>query len=183
MALDDTDRRRFLIAAIVSLLALPALWWANRDDGSAGPNVATAGVEIAADSDPSTTADQVETTIGRSNLPTADTTTGSAPVFLDGPVPNAVGVSEIAVPAGSPESSMLTNASYRSSIADSETCLSKSMTPGREVTVINLDNNRMTTCRIGLAPATQVEDLVMHTDLFVVLADLTDAPIPVEIRP
>lgn len=181
MALDDTDRRRFFLAAIVSMLALPALWWVNRDDQSAGPNLATAGVEIAADA--ATAADDVTTTLAESNLPPLDTTTGSAPVFLDGPVPNAVGVTEIAIPAGSSDSSILTTASYRSSISGSDVCLSKTVTPGREITVVNLDNNRMTTCRVGLAPATQVEELVMHTDLFVVLADLTDAPIPVEVRP
>ncbi|NND74981.1 MAG: hypothetical protein HKN44_08245 [Ilumatobacter sp.] len=186
MALDDTDRRRFFLAAIVSLLALPALWWANRDDGSAGPNVATAGVEIAGDTastaSPASPAD-TDTTIGESRLPPVQTVRGSDPVFLDGPAPNAVGVSEIAVPATSATEAVMAQATYRSSVVDAATCLTKTLQPGRTVTIVNLDNNREATCQLRLGPATQVDDLVVHTDLFIELADLTDAPIPVEIRP
>lgn len=181
MALDDTDRRRFVIAAIVSMLALPALWWANRDDGSAGPNLATAGVEVRSESAPDRTVADRGT--DESNLPSAQTVGGSDPVFLEGPVPNPVGVSEIAVPAGGASESTFTEATYRSSVVAPDSCLSKTLPQGRTVTVINLDNNRTTTCVIRLAPATQVDDLVLHTDQFVELADLTDAPIPVEVRP
>ena len=96
--------------------------------------------------------------------------------------PNVASVSEIAVPDGATDS-ILTEATFRRSINDPTTCLSRTFQPGTIVTIVNLDNNRTTTCRIGLAPSTQTADLVMHTDRFLELADLTDAPIPVEIRP
>ena len=53
---------------------------------------------------------------------------------------------------------------------------------GRQVVVVNLDNNRSVTCTAILAPASAAAQLVMASELFAELADLTDAPIPVEIR-
>ena len=47
MAHNDTDRRRFLLATAMTLLALPALWWANKQSDSGAPNVATVGIEVA----------------------------------------------------------------------------------------------------------------------------------------
>ena len=44
MALTDSDRRRFLMATALTLVALPALWWANQNDGA--PNVASAGIAV-----------------------------------------------------------------------------------------------------------------------------------------
>ncbi len=53
---------------------------------------------------------------------------------------------------------------------------------GQQVTVVNLDNNRSVTCTAILAPSSAADQLVMASELFAELADLTDAPIPVEIR-
>ena len=183
MALDDTDRRRFIYAALVSLLALPALWWVNREESTAGPKLATAGVEVAANP-PSSAGDDpvVVPTIGESNLPTVNTMTVSDPIFLDGPVGQVGGVTEIAIPASTGETTLITEATYRSTIRGSQNCFALNIQPGRTITIINLDNNRRTSCRVALAPANQTEDLVMHTERFIELADLTDAPIPVEIR-
>jgi hypothetical protein len=50
------------------------------------------------------------------------------------------------------------------------------------VTVVNLDNGRTAKCTAVLGPSGADDVLVMHTELFATLADLTDAPIPVEIR-
>ena len=44
MALTDSDRRRFLLATALTLVALPALWWANQNDGA--PTVATVGLAV-----------------------------------------------------------------------------------------------------------------------------------------
>ena len=50
MFLDPIDRRRIVAVSALSVLALPALFWAaGSDDGS--PNVATAGVEIGESTD------------------------------------------------------------------------------------------------------------------------------------
>ena len=77
MALNDTDRRRLFLATAVTLVALPALWWANTSTDSAAPNVAVAGVDVATDPNVSSNADAAS---GESAEP------GSAePVFLGGP--------------------------------------------------------------------------------------------------
>ncbi len=53
---------------------------------------------------------------------------------------------------------------------------------GTKITVVNLDNNRSVTCTTALSPGNAAGDLVMHTSAFATIADLTDAPISVEIR-
>lgn len=186
MPLDDTDLRRFYLAALLSLIALPALWFVNRDDPAPGPNIATAGVAVgsqAASAEP--TADTpitVKTTIGQSNLPTLDTISDTDPIFLDGPAPQQGGVAEIAVPTADESDSVFAQATFLNTVPNTLTCLAKDIELGEIVTVINLDNLRSTTCRISLAPTNQQADIVLHTDNFVELADLTDAPISVQVR-
>ncbi len=186
MALDDTDRRRFLIAGLVSLLALPALWWFNRDDPSSGPNTASVGVDVGGtlDGEPLDQPDDaitIESSIGRTNLPSEPTILDQPPIFLDGPASAVGGVSEIAVPNDDSLETIITRATF-GDFSGTNRCLARNIDTGQEITVINLDNNRAITCRVSLAPATQSADLVLHTSQFETLADLTDAPIPVQIR-
>lgn len=185
MALDNTDRRRFLTAAIVSIMALPALWWVNRDD-SARPSTAAVGVDVGSGASAGTIRPDapvtIESTIGQSALPPIATVRGLPPIFLDGPASQIGGVSEIAVPDTDSLDSYVVEATYAGTVAGPRTCLAKNIPTGQEITIINLDNYRTTTCRVSRAPSTQQDDLVLHTDRFVELADLTDAPIPVQIR-
>jgi hypothetical protein len=57
----------------------------------------------------------------------------------------------------------------------------KELRSGLSVTVTNLDNGRSITCVTSIAPFNQTADLVMHTEAFSLLADLTEAPITVEL--
>jgi hypothetical protein len=182
MALTDTDRRRLLLATALTVVALPALWWANQS-GSAAPNVATAGIAVddgdgdddgvAADA---ADADAVDT-------PAADAAGSEAPVFLDGPAGQVgAGLSEIAVPAAPGVASISTTATFRSDLPTTATCTFPGLTTGAEVTILNLDNGRTVTCTAVLGGSGAPDVLVMHTELFATIADLTDAPIPVEIR-
>ncbi|MGI9645693.1 MAG: hypothetical protein ACR2O6_10325 [Ilumatobacteraceae bacterium] len=168
----DPDRRRFVLATLVTLLALPALWWINQDGESAAPNVASVGVEVGDGSD------------GESSGEPADEPGGdeTEPVFLDGPSSANGGVAEIAVPAPPDEEPIIGTASY-SSIISGGTCLTNDTPPWNEVTVVNLNNNRTIKCLVAPAPESQTNDIVIHTRRYNLLADLTDAPIPVEIRP
>ena len=46
MRLDERDRGRILLLAVLTLLALPTIWLVNRsDDDSARPNVAAVGLD------------------------------------------------------------------------------------------------------------------------------------------
>ena len=186
MAFDDTDRRRFLLAAIVSLLTLPVLWWANRDDPSSGPTTASVGVEVGGTVDGEAigspdTAATVDSTISRSNLPSEPTVLDKPPIFLDGP-PSAVGgVSQIAIPNPDALQTIITRATF-GDVAGTEACLAHNIPAGELITVINLDNNRVVTCRVTRAPESQDVDLILQTEQFETFADLLDAPIPVQIR-
>ena len=86
-------------------------------------------------------------------------------------------------PAAPTVARISTSASYRSTISPVDTCLaSPTSRRARSITVVNLNNGHSVTCiatpRVLRPPTT---GLIMHTDTFAQIADLTDAPIPVEI--
>lgn len=175
MALTDTDRRRFTAATVLTLLALPALWLANTSDNSAAPNLAVAGIDPGVDtaqaaSDPNAAHD-------------ADDAPGDvAPVYLEGPA-SAAGASQspIAIPAKPLLDRFTAKATFRSTVPDGA-CIVGGLTIGSVITVVNLDNNRSVTCTTILAPGDHPGGVVMHTSSFAGIADLTDAPISVEIH-
>ena len=177
MALNYTERRRIALAATLTVLALPALWWANQSEGASAPNVATVGVEVGIE-------DGTEsTTAGVSKSVLADTIGESEPVFLDGPAgETGFGAAEVAVPATPTGTQITTSASYSSSISNSTLCIAPGIAHGTEITVVNLDNNRSTSCVTVRAPSDSDIGVILQTQAFSHLADLTDAPIPVEIR-
>jgi len=171
MALSDTDRRRFLLATTLTLLALPALWWANESGNTRSPSIAAVGIEVgdtpAVADGPSTSdvlADAVE------------------PVFLDGPSGATGAVAEIAVPARPLLEAVTKSATYRNAMPTKNTCIVTGLSNGQTVTVVNLANNRSVTCVTALAPVGEPDELVLHSSAFAQLADVTDAPIHVEIR-
>lgn len=176
MRLTDTDRRRIVAATALTLLALPALWWANTsENNSTSPNLAVAGIDPGGDAASSATVP--EPSDGGD-----DEFTEVAPVFLDGPTSAAgAGQAEIAVPAKPLVDGLAAKATFRSDVP-SGTCIVAGLTSGSTITVVNLDNNRSTTCTTILAPGYSPDDLVMNTTSFAGIADLTDAPISVEIR-
>jgi hypothetical protein len=179
VALDNKDRGRFFFALLITLIALPSMWWFSQSDTTAETSQ-DGDVAVTTDPTPSTP-EPPPTTIGQTNLPPPDAV-GSVPIFLDGPEGQIGGVPEIAVPGQPTTESIIADATFRRSMAGQQTCLSRTILSGGIVTVVNLDNNRTTTCRVSLAPAGQREDLVMDLDRFTEIADVTDAPIPVEIR-
>ena len=168
MALTSPDRRRILLASALTLVALPTLWWANQSDGGA-PNLATVGIAVV---DQSATAPAPD--------PEAE---DAAPVFLDGPSGQVgAGLAEIAVPAPPVIARITTTATFRSTLAAGPACMIPGIGGGQQLTVVNLDNGRSVTCTAIMAPGTAADQLVMTPELFAEIADLTDAPIPVEIR-
>jgi hypothetical protein len=174
MYVDYPERRRLLLAAVLTLVALPALWLMSRDDGSGAPNVATAGIAVAAGGGTE------GTDPGSSG---SDTTLGdAAPVFLGGPKVEASGIAEIAVPPKPRQEVRDAKATYRSTLTPG-TCLVPFVATGTTLTIVNLDNNHSTTCVAIYSPASEVQDVVLQTSTFLELADLTDAPIPVEFSP
>ncbi len=177
MALTDTDRRRFIAATALTLLALPALWWANTSENSSAPNLAIAGIDADIDVADAARPSQTSSPTGP-DTPTRDV----APVFLGGP-PSAAGAgqSEIAVPSRPLIDGIMARATFRSSVP-TNICIVPGVTTGSRVTVVNLANNRSVTCTSILPPGDSTGDVVLPTTAFAAIADLTDAPVSVEIR-
>ena len=141
MALTSPDRRRIMLASALTLVALPALWWANQSDTGA-PNVATAGIAVA---------DQSST--NEPNAADMGDIGDVAPVFLDGPSGQVgAGLSEIAVPAAPQIARITTTATFRSTLGSPSACMVPGISNGQQVTVVNLDNNRSVTCTAILGP-------------------------------
>ena len=149
------------------------------DDASAAAVVAP----VAVGAIPSTTVAVVSTT----PTPSADSAstpvvTGPAPVFLEGP--SARGATEgppIGVPAAPVAPIITTKATYRSTISPTDTCLVAGVDTGTRITVTNLDNGHAVSCIADRVYTDGSDGLVLHTDLFAQIADLTDAPVPVDI--
>ncbi|MBG7604004.1 MAG: hypothetical protein IZT58_05100 [Actinobacteria bacterium] len=176
MALNNTERRRILLATTLTVLALPALWWANQSEGASAPNVATVGVEVGVE-------DGSAPTTGHSSASVPNELGETSPVFLDGPSGEAgFGAAEVAVPAPPRRGSVTASATYSSAVYSASQCIVTGVAHGSTITVVNLDNNRSTTCVTILAPTGSSGEVVLNTRAFSELADLTDAPIPVEIR-
>lgn len=168
MAFTDSDRRRFFLATTLTLLALPALWWANTSNSSTAPNVAVAGLDVGGTPSPPA-ASALEAASDR------------APAFLDGPSSaEGAALAAIAVPARPEIDHVTARATYRSTVANEGTCIVPGITSGLRVTIVNLNNNHSVQCTTVLAPGD--DEVVLHTNAFSKIADLTDAPIPVEIR-
>ena len=177
MAFEDSDRRRTTVLLILTIIAIPVIFFVTRGDdstGDAGVDPAT-GEVIPADDE---TMDASDNGPSRPPLVASD----AEPTFLDGPAadPNP-GVAEVAVPARPENPPVRLDATYRSTIAGKRTCLVRELTSGLSVTVTNLDNGRSITCVTSLAPFAQIADIILHTDTFSLLADLTEAPITVEL--
>jgi hypothetical protein len=193
VAPNNTDRRRFLLATGLTLLAFPALWWANQATDTGAPKVATAGVSVG---DGDNTADQtlaapqaateVVAVAPAPTVATAPPPTDSdvgAPVFLGGPsAPGALAAPKSAPAQPIDVVAIATEATYQSSISPRDSCLVFGVETGTTLTIVNLDNGRSVTCTAVRTFVDRNEGLVLHTDTFAKIADLTDAPVPVEIR-
>ena len=177
MAFDDSDRRRTSVLLILTIIALPIIFLMTRGDDS-GTDAAVdpdTGEVIAADDDTMVASDN-----GPSRPPLV--ASDAEPTFLDGPVADSTpAVAEVAVPARPETAPMRLEASYRSTVPGQRTCLVRGLESGLTVTVTNLDNGRTISCVTTIAPFSQAADIVMHTDAFSRLADVTEAPITVEL--
>ena len=145
------------------------IWWASQRDDAGDPDVEVA-TEVA------------DGTAAGSTSPLSPELVGDyEPVYLDGPEGEvSPGIDDIAVPAQG-ELALFQNATYSSALP-AGICTVRSGNVGQRVNVVNLENNRSIICLVQQANPEQEEDLVLSRAAFLKLADLTDAPIPVEMR-
>jgi hypothetical protein len=171
---ERADRRRLAFASALTIVALPAILLANREqDGVPSPNVAAVGLPAGG---PSTT------TPGSAAL---DPLGRVEPQFLSRAPETVQPPPEPAVAIGSADYTMVgtARATYRLEVGPGY-CLFNGIASGEVIAVVNVDNGRSVECRTrprtnGDAPP---DELVLSQEGFMQLADLTDAPVPVELR-
>ncbi len=172
------DRRRLAFATALTLAVLPAIWLANRDqDGVAAPNVAAVGLptDDGSGDDPD----------GRRRRAGPDGPTGPPLPHRQRRRRNGTARSDgrRGKHATTPWSPRAT-ATYRSDVGPAGACLYNGVAMGELVTIVNVDNGRSVECWTGpnLDEDAPPDELVLTPAGFLLIADLTDAPIHVEIR-
>jgi hypothetical protein len=180
MAHDYAQRRRVALALAITVIAVPAAFLLNRNSGNDEPatdgtlgtlvgTVAPAGGSVGAG------APVPESTDATDAL-------GTAPAgYLSGTtVPGDVAAAQIAVPR-LPES-VKGLATFSSEIDSTLRCHANAEVPfNATITVTNLDNSRSVQCVSSIGGAQPETTIVLATATFAQIADLTDAPVPVQI--
>jgi hypothetical protein len=160
----SSERRRVLLASALTVAAIPVLIIVNAADG-----------DEAADGVAGTTAETAP----------EFSTTPENPVFLDNTVPVVPpAVIDIAQPAPLAERTFDGTASFKLYEANTidRPCTFPKAPRGAILTVTNIDNGLSTTCTNTLGEsAPRDADLGLDTNVFIVIADLVDAPVPVRV--
>ena len=99
--------------------------------------------------------------------------------FLDGTVPaRDSDPATIAIPR-LPQSLNGTG-SFQRRLSDVAVCIAKDVPFNSRITVTNRDNSRSVQCINKIRATDPIADVVLHADAFLQIADLTDAPISVQ---
>jgi hypothetical protein len=175
---DYAQRRRVALAIAITVIAVPAAFLLN-NGGSAGttsqPGVTLVGTQAPGGSAPSVT---------QSNDPAATDALGTAPVgYLSGTTaPGSNEPARIAIPRE--QEGVKGTASFSSTIESTLRCqakISRGVPFNATITVTNLDNSRSVQCIASIGGVEPDDDVILAPDTFAQIADLTDAPVPVEI--
>ncbi len=166
--MNRTERRRVALASVFTLVALPALWAFNLgsadDDGAA--TVGAAG----------------EARVGADAAPSTAPYDPGPPLFVGGDgQPATPGIVDVAVPPVPGANDILIKASFhRYANFATRFCTTLLAPDGALLTVVNLNNGQSTSCTNTLGMAVPAgADIVLDTDVYTEIADLTDAPVPV----
>jgi hypothetical protein len=161
-----------VVASVITLVALPTIWLANRsEDSSTRPNVAAVGL------DPG----QADGEGGADEAPDLLGTSGAA--YLE-PVSVTADADPVEIHVGTtPDDPVATaRASYRRTSVIFDTCEFNGLPSGQQVTVVNVANGRSTTCTIVHEEGLGDNELLLSQGRFQRIAELVAAPIHVEIR-
>lgn len=171
MFADVGDRRRLVAATVLTAIALPLLW-SSKDTSSPGTQLAVTGA-----------APQTEL-----NAPAASASETPPQALLADPTAAAAGTNVITIDVAAQPSGTVatTRASYRQwpdgLTAEKRPCGTPLVPFGSRIVVTNLDNGKKVACvNVTTRPLAGDTDIVIDTATFVELADLTEAPLTVEI--
>jgi hypothetical protein len=174
---DYAQRRRVALAIAITVIAVPAAFLLNRDGAgdATPPGITLVGTQPQGGSAPSVT---------QSTDPAATDALGTAPVgYLSGTtIPVSNQPARIAIPRE--RDGVKGTASFSSAIDSTLRCqakVSRGVPFNATITVTNLDNSRSVKCIASIGGPEPDEDVILAPDTFAEIADLTDAPVPVEI--
>ena len=175
------ERRRLVLATALTVVALPAIWLMDRDDpnGTAAPAAAAIGLpEPGAGTGDPDAADAADA------AGSPDTSfEPQMPLFLDNTVlVQQPAVIDIAVPDTAPATERIVKLTYKdySDFEGERLCTLPGAPSGAEVTVTNIDNGQQVTCINNLGMSIPVgAGMAIDLNLYVRIADLVDAPVPV----
>ncbi len=175
---DFAQRRRLAVALAITVVAVPAAVLLNR--GGETPEQPPVTLIGTAPGQPTENAGG-EPDAGPTDTPAATDAMGTTPVgFLDGTAaPTADDPATIAIPR-LPQAIQGT-ASFRRTINDVTTCQAVGVPFNTQITVTNLDNSRSVRCIASVGGPAPDDDVVLHADAFLQIADITDVPVPVQI--
>ncbi|MEI6299292.1 MAG: hypothetical protein WCP50_06825 [Actinomycetota bacterium] len=164
MDISPVDKNRMTVAMVATAIFLAVAFMAS---GNSGNETVT------------TVADVTSTTYDLGLDSNVD-----APANLDGPVsadPNGQG--QIAYPADNSGRMVRGNATYKRLPDSVKNGCSTTLVPlGATITVLNLNNGRKATCiNINIGPMSGSFDITLNTAVFEAIAELVDAPLPVEL--
>jgi hypothetical protein len=159
------ERRRLVVAAAITLIAVPALLLSGNDSSSSINTTSTAPTAVSVapnDSEP------------------------AEPAFLPenngSQAPEIITVNVPAPPSGSNVKGTASFIRWRGDLLGLRPCATPHALIGAIITVTNLNNGRSLECNnvsIQALPGGHI--ILIHTDVFLDIADLIDAPMPVQI--
>ena len=178
MSMNVYERRRVAVLAVVTTLAVLLVTAFNGNSKSSNPNadveMQTTTIEPTTTSTPLQNADAVG--------PLADDS--SKPINLDGPLAQQpTGSAPIAYPGPGEMNRVNAKASYvRFPDYNSAICYASVAPLGAELTIVNLNNGRSINCtNVFAVMLPSGADVVIHTPLYLQIANLVDAPLPVTV--
>lgn len=193
------DRGRVTIAVVISMIALPMLWMSQRSDSVGVSADGSSEVIIIGEAPPTTDIRDRPPTpslLGQPGgafllppepldpeavVPSTTTTTTTIPNIPD---PDQVAAlpdpADLDPESFDPTNELLGTATFRSWLTQDDLCAARSIPPDTLIKVVNLDNGQSMACRVAFI-SLGTHDVILGRNAFSRIADLTDAPIPVEI--
>jgi hypothetical protein len=171
MDYEYSQRRRTFIAIAITVVLGPAAFLLSRgpDDSQAAPQVTVIG-----------TTPQERPSLA--SAPTATDVMGTSPPILEAPESDPTNdPATIAIPRV--PRSITGTASFSRDLTSPTGCQVASLEVpfNARVTVTNLDNSQSIDCINNVGGTRPRDAVVLHADAFLEIADLTDAPVPVQI--
>jgi hypothetical protein len=172
MDYEHAQRRRTFIAIALTAVLAPAAFLLTRgdDDADSAPTVTVIGT-VAPTAETAATAPSATDVMGTSPV---EVLTGEDESTPDDPA-------TIAIPR--PSRGVTGEATFRRDLGDVTACIVGA--PGvpfdARITITNLDNSRRVDCINNIGGPRPEWAVILHADAFLQIADLTDAPVPVQI--